>query len=175
MILWKAFVLKGKIYSLEHLHPFALEVIQEAISDKPERKYPFSVSFSLHCFSKKINPSDNKNLYYKDSREERTFCFNRYELSKKLPEIIKEIGKKKCNHTEHGNFFIVEILKDDGNTINYEIYFKVTKGKGGNLNLYIESAYPRDDEHPRKKKKKPIGFYVIAYNKLHNKPIKAPK
>ncbi len=175
MILWKPFVHEELIYSLEHLHPFEFDVIQEAKLNKPERKYPFMVAFSLHCFSKKIDPSDNNNLSYKDSREERTFCFDRYELSKNLPEIIKDIGKKKCRHTGHGNFFIVEILREDGNTINYEIYFKVTKGQGSQLSLYIESAYPRDDKHVRKNKKKPIGFYVIAYNKLHNKPIKSPK
>jgi len=52
---------------------------------------------------------------------------------------------------------------------------KVTKGQSSTLNLYIESAYPRDENHPRKNKKKPIAFYVTAYNKLHNRPIKAPK
>ncbi len=96
-------------------------------------------------------------------------------LSRKLPNIIQDIGKRKCRHTGHGNFFIVEILRENGETINYEIYFKVTKGQGGKLNLFIESTYPRDNKHPKKNKKKPISFYVITYNKLHNKPIKAPK
>ncbi len=96
-------------------------------------------------------------------------------LSRKLPNIIQDIGKRKCRHTGHGNFFIVEILRENGETISYEIYFKVTKGQGGKLNLFIESAYPRDNNHPKKNKKKPISFNVIAYNKLHNKPIKAQK
>ncbi len=81
MIPWKPFIYKGKTYSLQHLHPFEFEVIQEAKGNKPERKYPFNAAFSLHCFSKKITPNDNPELFYKDNRERRTFCFERYELS----------------------------------------------------------------------------------------------
>jgi hypothetical protein len=153
-----------------------MNVIQQAKGQKPERKYAFQVSFSLHCFSRKILKNEQDLAYcYSDSRETRFFCHNRYELSKKLPEIIREISHKKCCHTGHGNFFIVEIITADGNRQDYEVYFAVTKGKNNRLNLFIQSAYIRDDKHQQRKRKKTIGFYIIAFNKLNNKQIKIPR
>jgi len=45
--------------------------------------------------------------------------------------------------------------------------------KKGVVNLYVQSAYVRDAEHASNRpKKKPISFFVILFNTLHNKPIK---
>jgi hypothetical protein len=175
-MLWKPFIYQDKTYSLKHLHPFQMEVIQGSKGDKPERKYDFQVSFSLHCFSRKeLADEENIELRYKDSRETRIFCYERYELSKKLPEIIRNISKNKCLHTGYGNFFIVEILTENGRKQNYEVYFTVKKAQKVRLSLYIQSAYIRDEKHQQRRKKKPIGFYVIAFNTLHNKKIRVPK
>lgn len=176
MIYWEPFEYNDRIYQLDHLHPFEMDVVQAAKGKNAERKYPFFISFSLHCFSrKKLRNEEDINLYYSDSRETRVFCYNRYELSKRLPDIIRDIGRKKCSHTGHGNFFIVEIMTEEGKSQNYEVYFSVRKEKKGKLWLHIESAYIRDRNHAVSRKKKPIAFYVIAHNKLHNKLIKIPK
>ena len=173
---WKSFRHNNSEYSLEHLHPFQMEVIQESKQNKPQRKYPFNVSFSLHCFSrKKLENEEDLDLIYSDNRESRIFCYKRYELSKKLPNIIENISKKKCLHTGHDDFFIVEIITESGEKKNYEVYFSITKGqKKGALNLYIQSAYIRDKGN-RRRNPKPIRFHIIAFNKLHNKLIKVPK
>lgn len=176
---WQPFLYDGETYNLEHLHPVQLEIVQPAKDKKPEKKYLFNVQFSLHCFTKTQLEGDDAALAYSDNRETRTFCFDRYHLSKYLPDIINNIGQKRCNHTGYGNFFIVEVIDDNGNSIEYEIYFDVTKpdeGKKRPMVLYIQSAYERDEaslqyRHQTKK----ISFYVIAFNKKTGKPIRTPK
>ena len=73
-----------------------------------------------------------------------------------------------------GTFFTVEMIEEDGTTLEYEVYFRLTKpGKKKNLKLYIESAYiPRSPEQYRNRKRK-ISFAVIVYNVKHGRPIRA--
>lgn len=172
---------EGRSYSLDHLSEFEWIYTQPAKDSKPEKSYKFIVEFSLHCFT--YGPNKNKGetvnslpleLHYSDSRETRAFCFKRWELSFKLPDIAKEISQRNCFNTGKGNFFTIELVNEEtGNTEDYEIYFKVSRVKKGWLRLYIESAYVRDREHgtdqPEKKK---INFFVIANNVQNNKPIK---
>lgn len=169
---WLAFQHNDTTYDLCHLHPFEMEVVQPAKDKKPEQRFRFVVKFSLHCFAAEIKNGDDPALAYSDNRETRTFCFDRYRLSHHLPDIIRDIGAKRCSHTGKGNFFIVELIDDEGNQVEYEIYFDVTKGKP--MELFIQSAYVRDDTTYRPKTKK-ISFYVIAHNRRAGKPIRTPK
>ncbi|WP_108126472.1 hypothetical protein [Saccharospirillum mangrovi] len=81
-----------------------------------------------------------------------------------------------CYHTGKGNFFII---RDMVAQRDYEIYFNVSRlaqrVAEAQLRLFVESAYVRDLDHgtarPRLKK---INFFHIAYNRLHNKPIRSP-
>ncbi len=175
---WVSFQYKGEVFDLSHLHPFEFTLIQEAKNNKPERKYYFDVIFSIHCFSRKKLDDEivEEGLLYSDSRETRIFSFERYNLSKNLPEIIKSLKDRKCYHTSHGNYFIVEMVNDEGNLQEYEIYFTVSKSnKKGRINLYVQSAYIRDETHAlRRKKRKPIRFTIIAHNTYINKEIKTP-
>jgi hypothetical protein len=156
--------------------------VQAASGGKPERRYPFIVSFGLHCFTKGPNEHQGETLtdfdaalLYEDSREKRIFSFSRYELSKLLPEIAKGINQKPCYHTGKGNFFTIELTSDEGKKQEYEIYFNVTRSSGGKLRLFVESAFIRDEDHGSSQpKKKKINFFVIAHNRRVNKQIKAP-
>ena len=179
MIKWSPFQYRGTTYDLSHLHPFQMTVSQPATQNKPERHYKIQVFFSLHCFtkSKKGEINVDKDLICSDNREDRIFDFKRYELSKNLRNIVQKIGQKRCLHTGHGNYFIIEILNEQQEKIQYEVYFKLSRGKKL-LNLYIESAYPRSNDAAHKsghKKKKPIRFTVLAYNIQVGKKIKVPK
>jgi hypothetical protein len=113
---------------------------------------------------------------YRDSRECRIFDFRRYALSKHLPTIVEGLHQRKCQHSGKGNFFVVEILTEEGEKLDYEIFFEASRSaKKGVVNLYVQSAYVRDAEHAgNRPKKKPIGFTVILFNTLNNKPIKIP-
>lgn len=178
MIHWKAFEFDGVIYDLTHLHPKRLTYSQPAKGDKPERVYEVDVIFSMHCFTRGIKQgeSPDKNLLYMDSRESRVFDFRRYALSKELPAIVEELHRRKCHHSGKGNFFVVEVINQEGERLDYEIYFEASRStKKGIINLYVQSAYVRDAAHGNNTpKKKPIGFTIILFNILNNKPIRIP-
>jgi hypothetical protein len=174
MIKWQPFIFYNKNYDLAHLHPFEMACKQAAFNGKPEKSYTFEVCFSLHCFTYKELSDTDTRLHYRDNRETRVFCFERYELSKKLPEIIRNIFEKNCYHTGHSNYFTVEFIDLHGKNTEYQVYFTVSKSsRRGVLTLYIQSAYPNTKQEGHKRKK-PIRFRVIAHNTLHSLKIKPP-
>jgi hypothetical protein len=177
---WDDFNYESKIYSLNHLAKFEWEFCQKAKAGKPENHYKFIIEFGLHCFTRAPNKEKGEKLqdvdsalHYRDSRETRIFCFDRYSLSNRLPSIAKQVSSKPCFNTGKGNFFVIELINDKGVQEEYEIYFKVSIEKRGLLRLFVQSAYVRDNEHkssqPAKKK---IAFFVIANNIRLKKPIK---
>jgi hypothetical protein len=178
---WKPFIFGGECYDLSHLHPRTCRYEQPAKGDKPARAYTVDIIFSLHCFTRSLlnDEAGDAALFYADDRETRVFDFQRYELSKQLPGIIESLGQRKCFHTGHDNFFSVALIDRDGNSIEYDIFFTASRAsrKKGVVNMYIQSAYVRDVKHGnRPRMNSPIGFYVILFNVLHNRPIKpAPK
>ncbi|HXR49614.1 MAG TPA: hypothetical protein VN778_01150, partial [Verrucomicrobiae bacterium] len=64
-------------------------------------------------------------------------------------------------------------MDDQGQKIEYEVYFLVSRERRGLLRLYVQSAYARDSTHSSSQpKKKKIGFFIIAHNIQSNKEIK---
>jgi hypothetical protein len=175
---WIAFSFEEKKYSLDHLHPKTVTYVQPAKGINPPRRYRVEVIFSLHCFTRSMeNETPDSALLYGDNRETRIFDFGRYELSQNLPAIIEGLMARKCFHTGHGNFFTVSVLDGQGNKIEYEVYFTVSKStKRRVINLYVQSAYKRDTDHRgNRPAPRPIGFSVILFNTLNKVPIMAPK
>lgn len=180
MVFWGKFTYQGNDYDLSHLHPTLIDVVQPASGGKPALSYKVQVIYGLHTFTRSIKAGEcpSEDLKYSDSRESRVFDFDRHQLSFNLPGIVAALSSsKKCFHTEKGNFFIVKLLDEEDRTVEYEVYFTVSRSsQRGVLNLFIQSAYVRDDEHTEgRPKKKPIGFQIILYNIQNNRPIKAPK
>lgn len=175
MIRWKAFNHNGNVYDLSHLHPVTVQYEQPSKGNNPVRVFTVDVCFGLHCFTEGYSEiTDSHPLSYGDSRETRLFDFNRYELSKKLPEIIKELNKRSCMHTGHGNFFIIEIVNSEGEKAEYEVYFDVKKVNSDKAHLFVNSAFAADGRRKRKQSKK-ISLYIILHNKLAGIPIRAPR
>lgn len=173
---WKAFEFNDKAYNLTHLHPRVCSYMQPAKGTNPPRAYTVEISFSMHCFTRGSEGEiPDPALLYSDSRETRIFDFDRYNLSQHLNVIINGLADRKCFHSGHGNYFTVEVQKDNAN-LEYEIYFTVSRSsKKGVLNLFVQSAYVRDATHTANKPiRKPIGFHVILYDTLNNKGIKVP-
>lgn len=90
-------------YELAHLNTFYTKFTQPAKNNRSEKIYHCLIEFSHHCFTK--NPNTHKGeslrdypteLHYTTDKETRIFCFERYELSKQLPQIIKAMDKQKC-------------------------------------------------------------------------------
>jgi hypothetical protein len=175
---WKPYQFRGEVYDLAHLHPRSVSYEQPAKGNMPARVYRVDVIFGLHCFTRGRSGDESQeiDLAYGDDREIRVFDFVRYELSKRLPEIVEGLPQRKCYHTGKGNFFSIEIVREDGNVIEYDIFFVASRSSTrGKINLYVQSAYVRDKNHASNRPaRKPVGFYVILFNTLNNKPIKAP-
>lgn len=173
---WKPFSLNGVTYDLSHLHDRQQKFTIPAKGDKPEQVFEVDVEFGLHCFTSGVKPGQllNPLLKYCDSRECRNFDIHRYHLSKGIPAIVDELSRRRCFHSGKGNFFLVELVDDQGQKHEYEIYFAMSKSGRGNgvLNLFVQSAYIRTTGN--QPIKKPIGFNVLLYNTQQGKPIKAP-
>ena len=171
----RPFVYNASDYCLSHLNPFYWLYTAESGEKRPQRTYKFQVTFSMHCFTRDPLPGEHvsEDLWYCERGEERLFCFDRHELSKQLPEIIRGLDDRVCWHTHHGNFFTIEVVTQDGQNLEYEVYFDVTRAtRKGWLNLVIQTAYVRTEKYksaqPRKRR---IRLDVIAYNKQMGKKI----
>lgn len=176
MIEWKAFEHESGTYDLSHVHPYVATFEQPAKGSHPARQYVVNVAFSHHCFTRGLKETDDPNgaLVYPHAKEQRVFDFERYEKSKQLRAIIAELPVSHCFHTDRGNFFSVRLLNSStGEEESYEVYFKAFKSRS-ELTLVVQSAYVRDREHPGRPRKKKIGFLVVLYNTLKDKPIKPP-
>src|ERR1035437_3659354 len=147
---WIDFEYDGKKHDLSHLHPRTLQFVRAAQGKQPAVEYQVDVIFSLHCFSVEVLPGSDLKLSYSDSRETRTFDFERYELSKRLPAIIESLSRRKCFQTDRSDFVRVEVIREDATVANYHVFFTVSKAtKKGHLNLYISSAYVANREADR--------------------------
>jgi len=175
---WQPFVYQNLVYDLSHLNSRTATYEQPAKGDKPVRQYQVEVIFSLHCFTRGFqeNEQPERDLLYSDSRETRVFDFRRYELSKQLPRIMQELADRKCYHSGKGNFFTVEVFDEQEEKIEYDIFFEASKSeKRGTIRLFVQSAYVRDAKHRSRPALNRIGFYVILFNTINNKPIKIQK
>lgn len=179
MIAWRPFTYQGVTYSLDHLHPKEFTFTQPGKGALPALDYQVRVAYGLHCFTRGSKPNDvaDPTLRYGDSREDRIFDFDRYGWSQQLPEIVAALPRTKCFHTGHGNFFVVrQVDAATGLHVDYEVYFNAVRSSvdGNAIDLYIQSAYVRDKLHRGRPAAKPIGFFVILFNRQKNRLINAP-
>lgn len=156
---------------ISHLraHTVIFVVPPDQKKGKPEIKYSVEVSYSNHCYTKSMRSERG------EKTEVREFDETRYELSKRLPEIVSGLMNRKCSFAQERNlnYFTVDAGPDG----EYEIYFEVFKKPGTKtLGLRVQSAYVRDqDKLSSRPRWRAIKFSVILFNVLHDKPIKAPR
>nr|VFJ70283.1 MAG: hypothetical protein BECKFW1821C_GA0114237_102217 [Candidatus Kentron sp. FW] len=172
-----SFVHKGNRYHLTHLDSFDWHYRVKAGRERPDWICKFQVIFSDHCFTR--NPFSGEevaeDMWHEGPRGKRVFCFKRYELSFRLPEIIRTLGERVCYRTPHGNFLtVVALTIREGKQVEYEIYFDVVRAsRKGWLHLIVQSAYERTKDHETMRKKRKIRLDVIAYNRRVGKAIRS--
>lgn len=177
-------------YDLTHLTAFSHDYIQAPKDDgTAEKRYRCIIEFGTHCFTRGINKRKGEKLSdiepalrYITDKEVRIFCFERYQVSKMLPQIMREVSRNKCYFTSADDKFLTISLTDRcGKKVDYEIYFSLKRAKSPkhDIHIYINSAYIRDEgykeNHGTKARRKPVGFFVLLHNTLSNKRIKCPK
>ena len=131
---WEAFKHGGQTYDLSHLHPCTIIYEVAAKDDKPVRHFTVDVIYSKHCFSSELPKDVNYDpvLFYRSrfdphNGDPRLFNFRRFLLSKQLPDIIATLVRRKCMHTGHGNFFTVELIEEDDQRVDYDIFFTASR------------------------------------------------
>ena len=155
-------ILNKQVYYMDvsHLVSRIVEYIVPADNkrNKPERCYRVTVIYSNHCYTKATESG------------ERLFDERRYELSKKLPDIISNLLNLPCSFANGNNYYTVEFVD---NSEQYEIYFEVYKLKAtGTLHLMVHSAYVRDIERLKDRPKwKSVRFSTILYSALSGKKL----
>ncbi len=135
------FTLKGEVYDLSHLQPFAID-----IKIRSCRTVAMRFEFSTHVFTEKHNstiPPDH-NIYDKTAQQQtqhhmRTFHPERYMLSKTLPDILRSITGKTLAQTTPftKGGFLVQVKSHNR---HYHIFFNMYRRKNTAI-FYVKSAY----------------------------------
>jgi hypothetical protein len=171
---WRNFVFNGETYDLSHLNAHWVQYSDDRDAEHPAI-YKFIVIYGLHCFTKDaidLTDEASKRLMYVAPRESRHFNFERYALSKNLPDVILALGKLTTLvfHAGYGNFATVKLLDSMGNEVSYFVVFTVFR-ESKKLRLHVVSAYPLYEEIGRIKK---VSFLTIANNLLKGKKLPKP-
>jgi len=132
----------GQTFPLNHLHPFRYQ-----LETTDGRTVEIRVAFAMHCFTHENKVGADALNLYKDEREVRTFCHDRYALSPRLPLIARGLAARKCGFAKHDNYVTIDLQTADGGSQSYGVFFNVLKAKDGNglaVLLTIQSAYRLD-------------------------------
>lgn len=178
---WKPHVNgEGRSFPLNHLHPFRFPLV---VSQTP---VVISVGFAMHCFSREATPDDTPAELYRDDREMRAFCYDRYALSSRLPEIVRALPERKCEFARNDNFVTIDADGPDGRMRRYGVFFnlkrwkdvggdgKVKENSNADLLLTVQSAYSLSANKGSPGKGK-IGFIRLVELTLQGVKAKPPK
>jgi hypothetical protein len=167
---WKPKKIEGKIYDLGHLHPFRFEVTPKV---ENARTYTVRTTFGFHCFTRDIKPEDSPDLHMMHGREKRCFCFDRYDLSKELVEMIKYAANGRAYFGEKANFLIVESLSQAN--APYVAFFDVEKAKksdGVDAAMFVTSAHLKPELPDRLPA---VSFATVVDYRIRGKLLKRPE
>jgi hypothetical protein len=100
----------GVMYELTHLHPFRYELHLGAKCGHRRELVEIRVAFESHTFTTGCLIAEVPHVQYSSFPHDlRRFCPQRYELSKALPEIIRNLSDRRCYFAPRNNFFVVEL------------------------------------------------------------------
>lgn len=102
------------------------------------------VKFSNHCFSEAfVAGTHDQSWLVMDGNRERAFCWKRYELSKRLPEMVSALPDAAVWVTTWERNYVYYIMLGEGAEA-YPMFFHLRKKgeHGEDLTLFVESAYP---------------------------------
>lgn len=152
---WTAFEVDGQRYDLSHFDNFTFSHTREATGTHPEKTVRFLVSFGHHCFTSHIGDDDSW-LYPFVGGKPRYFCPIRNELSKEIPQILRDIAANnpfmKKTFAQHREQFFY--LEKNVNGIDYRLFIEISKANKtfADIRLKIATAYPEEAYA------KPVGY-----------------
>lgn len=138
-------------YSLSHLHPFIQAIDLPASAKHPARNVQLHVSFGLHTFTRAIELRDSDEQLYRDNREVRTFCPERYARSLDIPNIVRTLEQRRCEFARSPGGPINYVTVETKTRERYAVFFDLRRFKrvGPNaVHLMVQSAYVLDPAKP---------------------------
>jgi hypothetical protein len=145
LIYWKDHTPRpSERYSLSHLHPFIQCVDLPASEKYAARNVLLHISFGLHTFTRAIVLRDSDEQLYRDNREVRTFCPERYARSQDLPQIIRTLGRRRCEFARSFGRPLNYVTVETTLGRRYAVFFdlrKFTKIGANAVHLMVQSAY----------------------------------
>ena len=140
MMRWKPHAdAAGKAYPLNHLHPFRYTLAVNHSGGLVEVE--IRVAFAMHCFTRACADGDGDSQLYRDARETRSFCPDRYTLSWQLPGIVRTLAERRCSFAKADNYMTIDMQTVDGAAVQYGVFFNVMRMDGNAVLLTIQSAY----------------------------------
>jgi hypothetical protein len=137
------------VYDLSHVHPLKYNLRLEATAKYEARNVPISVSFSSHTFTKSCAEADC-HPQYSPPDDPRVFCSIRYELSKRLPELVTTLAGRHCYLHKHrdNNYIVVELAGLPPGS-EYWIFFRLLPAGADRtapsaVLVMVDSAFPGD-------------------------------
>ena len=168
---WPPLIIGGLTVDLAHLEPFALA----CAVDGRDNALVINVRFSNHCFTEAfVDGVHSAETIVMDHKTKRAFSQVRYACSRSLPAALARLPSGKVHQTaEQRNYVYATTIESDHGEL-YEIYFTLKKAGGelGDLNLFVESAYPVDVATARPKRPRAIRFKVLALKIFRNEAVR---
>lgn len=160
-----AITFRGIPWDLTHLEPFAFSA--DVGRDGATHRVDVVVLFMCHCFTKGaegLQPLPLANEYYRDGREVRVLCEERYALSRQfLPRIVKELFARTIRvASNRPNYLTLEVPEAPAPGL-YAVFFEVEKDKTRKrrMLLRVQSAYRLDALPKRLKAAGKVNFAVL--------------
>ncbi|MFC6199393.1 hypothetical protein [Ponticaulis profundi] len=134
--------IEGTRYCLAHLDDAVL-VVETKLRPAGTKVL---IQFSNHCYTEAfVEGVHRESACVMDNKAKRAFCPERYDLSKKIPQMIAALCDAKVFLTPEQNFFQLS-SRIDGVDGEYRMFFRVRKARHGDceLRIFVESAYSPD-------------------------------
>jgi|GEM_PF-1696709 len=173
---WRPYESEDRIYDLSHVHPFRYTLTLAAMPNHAAREVEVRIGFSSHTFTVGCEPPDVAHLHYSRPNDPRKFCPERYELSKRLQDIMRNLEHRKCFFTNYKNYFVVELPETLAAGFEYWVFFDVRNvGERDAVLIFVESAYVGDaTKTPYRSRREKVGFKVLVNKALQNQRPKPP-
>jgi hypothetical protein len=161
-------------FDLSHLDGQIITIVRPATDKYSEKKYQVWVTFSDHCFTGHAAKNNDESWAYPLS-EGRYFCPYRYEQSKNLHGLLKDIIQKNAHllrtfneHREQFYYLDVEYID-----VNYSIFFEISKSnhKNSELRIKIISAHEKEDWSSPVKGSYRFKFWSLVDARINNKEL----
>lgn len=158
----RSLTVHGTLFDLSHLEDLACSV-ELALSGGSKKQICVTFRFSNHCYTRGTTTGEEADpmRVVMDGSRIRVFSERRYELSKQLPDLMRDLPNRKVYKTPHHNLIHLTMVDEHGAKTDYLIALSLKRqGKSSEMLVVVESAYPLDTIEDKKKYDKPIRFIV---------------